>query len=161
MNNSINLEKLNKDDFHFEKTLHFNKQIVFKAFTQAKHFQKWWGPINSEITNCNIDLSVGGKLSLDMNTSKGTRQFAGEFYEIHENEKLIFSLKVLEKEQSFFETLNTVEFIEPEPGQTILTINIKVLNADPEKAIFALKGTKEGWSEGLEKLSIFLSKNII
>lgn len=160
-NDSVNLEKKSIEDLHFEKKFNFNKKIVFKAFTQAKHFQKWWGPLNSEITSCEIDLRIGGKISLYMNTENGLRRFSGEFYEILDDEKLIFSLNVFEKDHPFFETLNTIILSEPQPDQTILTLRIEVVKADSEKAPFALKGSRQGWLEGLEKLESFLSKNYL
>ncbi len=150
---STNLEKISiNNSLYFTKSYNFNKKVVYKAFTQAKYLQKWFGTLQSKVTMCEIDLQVGGKLTLELESIQGKRTFIGEYLEILENEKLIFSLNGIDKGQIFVESLNTILFNEPEPGKTNLSVNVEVNKINKEVGGSAIEGIKNGWSEGLEKL---------
>ena len=147
-----------KTNLHLTKSFNFTKKKVFKAFTEAKYFEKWFGTYQSKITIYEMNFHEGGKLALKLETESGKREFEGEYHEIIEKEKLIFSLKAIEEGQVIYETLNTVVFIEPEPGTTNISVNIEVIKADQNKAGSAIKGTELGWTDGFEKLEKLLTK---
>lgn len=150
-------KKLVTDNMQFTRSYNFDKEIVYKAFTKAKYLQQWFGTLQSKITFCEVDLKIGGKLSLVMESIQGKRQFSGEYFDIRENEKLIFSLNAIDKGEIFYETLNTVLFKEVEPGTTTVSVNVDVVKAVSEKSGSAIKGTTTGWLEGLKKLEKLLT----
>lgn len=143
-------------ELHINRTFNFPRKTVFKAFTVAKHLQKWWGPFGSENSFCEINLYIGGKLIIRMNGINKDRYFEGQFFEIKENEKLVFSLSVIENGESVFETLNTVTFNEFDSRKTELSLIVQVVKANSEILPFAIKGLNEGWSQGIEKLDKYL-----
>lgn len=156
---STDLEKMSvNNNLYFTKSYNFNKKVVYKAFTQAKYLQKWFGTLDSQIIVCEVDLKIGGKLTLELQSNHGTRTFIGEYFEIQENEKLIFSLNGVDKGQIFVESLNTVLFNEPEPGKTNLSVNVEINKLNKEIGGSAIEGTKTGWSDGLEKLIVILKE---
>ena len=154
---SNNLISANNNNLKFSKSFNFTKSKVFKAFTEEKYFQAWFGTLESKISYCKLDLQIGGNLILEMTTTKGKREFVGEYFEIKENEKLLFSLNATENGNIFYETLNTISFIELEPGKTHVTVNVEIIRADLEKGHFSMLGTRTGWIDGLEKLNKLLS----
>lgn len=158
---SANLEKMSiNNNLYFTKSYNFNKTVVYKAFTQAKYLQKWFGTLESKVTVCELDLQIGGKLTLELESIQGKRTFVGEYLEILENEKLIFSLHGIDNGQIFVESLNTILFNEPEPGKTNLSVNVEVNKLDKEIGGSAIEGTKKGWTDGLEKLVEILNEII-
>ena len=128
---SNNLKSVNNNNLQFYKYFNFNKSKVFKAFTEEKYFQAWFGTLESKISYCKLDLQIGGRLILELTSTKGKRQFIGEYFEIKENEKLLFSLNATETGNVFYETLNTISFLELEPGKTHVTVNVEIISADP------------------------------
>ena len=40
------------------------RDMVFKAWTDAEHLKRWWGPAGCEVGTCKVDLRPGGSFSL-------------------------------------------------------------------------------------------------
>ncbi|PLT44244.1 SRPBCC domain-containing protein [Paenibacillus sp. FSL W8-1187] len=48
------------NQFIMERTFGAPKDLVFRAFTEAEHLKKWWGPRGWTLTRCDIDFRPGG-----------------------------------------------------------------------------------------------------
>ena len=155
----VNFSNYNEVDteLHIERTFNFPVQSLYKAFTQAQHFQKWWGPFGSENSFCEINLFTGGSIKIDSDSAKGRRRFEGKFIEIIENEKLVFVLSPIINGESFFETNNTVIFKKIAPSVTNLSLTVHAIKPIADKAFFAIRGMVEGWKQVIDKLDTFLS----
>ncbi len=88
------------------------REIVFKAWTDPEQLQKWWGPKGFTNPVCNADAIPGGEILIHMQAPDQTiYPMAGEFHEIVEFEKLVFTAAALDKNGNrLFEVLNTVTF---------------------------------------------------
>ena len=42
------------------------RDLVFEAWTDAKHLAKWWGPHHFTNPVCELDVRVGGAIRIDM-----------------------------------------------------------------------------------------------
>ncbi len=67
-------------------------EMVWKAWTEEKHYRKWWGPENYSCPYCKIDLRVGGKYLFCMLSPKGNEYWTtGEYLEIEAPVKLVYT----------------------------------------------------------------------
>lgn len=70
-------------------------ETVWQMWTEAEHFQAWYGPTGAAIPVANMDVKVGGSrlICMEMETPNGPMQmwFAGEFREIVPNTRLVYT----------------------------------------------------------------------
>lgn len=132
------------------------REIVFKAWTDVNQLKKWWAPKGFTNPVCEIDAAPGGKILIHMQAPDGiVYPMEGEFHEIVESEKLVFTSVALdEKEKRLFEILNTITFAE-EDGKTKLTLHTAVSNIIPEAKPY-LDGMNTGWNMSLDRLNDLL-----
>jgi uncharacterized protein YndB with AHSA1/START domain len=134
------------------------RNLVFRAWTDAQHMARWWGPRGFTNPVCELEVRPGGLLRIDMRGPDGTvYPMKGVFHEIVESERLTFTSTALEDEDGkpLFEILNTVSF-EDYNGLTKLTLRAllvtKGFKLTPQAAA-ALSGMEQGWSESLYRLA--------
>ncbi len=77
----------------FEKVLDAPIDVVWKLWTDGEEFAKWYGPQGFSIPVANMDLSVGGRRLICMESPDGSMKmwFAGEFVEIVPNQRLVYT----------------------------------------------------------------------
>ena len=57
--------------------------LVFDVLTKPEHVSKWFAPFACEVTECSIDLRVGGKYHIVFVTDDGTEcSFRGTYLEV-------------------------------------------------------------------------------
>ncbi len=135
------------------------RELVWKAWTDAEMLKKWWGPHGFTNPVCEVDPRVGGKINIEMEDSegliaKGSRYpMTGEFTELEEPEKIVYTSAAIMNDEVLFDNLVTVTF-EEDNGKTKQTVHVVVTNIrDAEKAAGPLSGMEMGWSQSLEKLA--------
>lgn len=138
------------------RTFDAQRDVVFKAWTDAKQLAKWWGPHHFTNPVCEIDPRKGGAIRIDMKGPAGTpfdRVFPskGVIKEIVKPERIVFTIAALDdRGNTMLENLTTVTF-EDQKGKTRVTVHVKVLKATPEAAQY-VSGMKDGWTQSLERL---------
>lgn len=152
-------------------TREFNapRNLVFKAWTQRQHLEKWWGPKGFELFACKLDLRPGGFFHYGMRAPNGMTMWGKWiFREIVEPDRLVFVSVFSDAESRiapcpFFEvwpreTLSTVTFAEKE-GKTTVTMRGVPINAnDAEHAAFVsmFDSMNGGWNGTLDQLDAYL-----
>jgi len=128
------------------------REIVFRAWTDPEQLEKWWGPKDFTNPICNIDATPGGEILIHMQAPDRTvYPMAGEFHEILEPEKLVFTSAALDKDGNrLFEVLNTVIFSD-ENGKTTISLHAAVSNITEEGRPY-LDGMNEGWAQSIDRL---------
>jgi uncharacterized protein YndB with AHSA1/START domain len=100
-------------------------QLLFEAWTRPEHIKRWWGCEDSTITECAIDLRVGGNWSLVMRMANGSRhQFHGIYREIVRPYRLVYTECYEMPQYGNPEWLTTITF-EEHQGETVLTHHIQ------------------------------------
>ena len=129
------------------------REIVFKAWTDPEQLEKWWGPKDFTNPVCDVDVHPGGAILIHMKAPDGTvYPMDGEFHEIVEPERIVFTSAALDKNgKRLFEILNTVTFTE-EDGKTKLSLHAAVSNITDEGRPY-LDGMNEGWNQSLDRLN--------
>jgi uncharacterized protein YndB with AHSA1/START domain len=129
------------------------REVVFKAWTDPKQLQRWWGPKGFTNPVCEVDVRPGGAIRIHMRAPDGTvYPMTGVFHEIVVPERLVFSSSALDgNDDPLFEVLNTVTFAD-EGGKTKLTLQASVSKVKGHAAPH-LAGMEQGWSMALDRLA--------
>jgi uncharacterized protein YndB with AHSA1/START domain len=133
------------------------RELVFKAWTDAKHVAQWWGPKGFTNPVCEIDARVGGMLRMHMRAPDETvYPMKGQIRELVAPERLVFTnIAVDAAGRHLLEGLTTVTFAD-ESGKTKMTLHTKAV-AVVEDAAAYLQGMEAGWTQSIDKLQAFLA----
>lgn len=134
------------------RTFDFPLDLVWSAWTEAKHVREWWGPRDFTNPVCEWDARPGGKILIHMRSPEGqVFEMPGEFYEVVPKEKIVFYAAVPNSDgTTILEGVATVTF-EERDGKTHLTLHDKGVGFS-EAATYMLDGMKAGWSESLDRM---------
>jgi uncharacterized protein YndB with AHSA1/START domain len=140
-----------------ERILDAPRELVFKAWTDPKLVQQWWGPKGTNPL-CELDVRPGGSILIHMRDPDGrVYPMTGVYQEVVEPERLVFTSSALDEEGNpLFEVLTTVTFAE-QAGKTKQTLQACVLNSTAKAAPY-LAGMEVGWTQSLERLAAFVIK---
>jgi uncharacterized protein YndB with AHSA1/START domain len=136
------------------RTFDAPREVVFRAWTDARQVARWWGPHGFTNPVCEIDARPGGAIHIVMRGPEpwGDNPITGVFREVVPPERLVFTTTPLSKDDKpLFETLTTVTFAE-EQGKTRLTVHVVVTWSTPQAAP-ALAGMEEGFRQELDRLA--------
>lgn len=149
-------------EFTITRTFDAPRDIVWKAWTDQKIIQKWWGPRGVTNPTCEWDARKGGKINIVMLAGKELGDFAGQkwpmngfFKEVTAQSRIVFASNALDDVKNILlETLVTVD-LEAIGNKTKMSVHFMVTKADA-RGEFALKGAEMGWSQQLDKLGEML-----
>ncbi len=149
----------------FDRTYDAPLTRVWQAWTEPDQLRQWWGPEKTTITDCDIDLRVGGTIRVVMEAGegmgkyKGTRwPMEGTFTVIDPETQLVYDAESWtegERETTTIEHTNDVVF-SPQGNGTQVRLTINITNIGP-KATMAAFGMKWGYKAQLDKLAKLLS----
>ena len=160
-----NHESSTQSDREIVITRIFNapRELVFKAWTEAKHIEQWWGPEGFTTRVTEMDLRPGGQWCYVMISPDGTEYPAqGVFREIVPPERLVTSDEFGEGIEKVLDVdlpqgmVMTVLF-EDLDGKTKLTIQIVHESADDRRKHEEM-GVVPGWNSSLDCLDQYLPK---
>jgi len=143
-------------DLVLTRTFDAPRELVFKAWTDAKQVQQWWGPHGFTNPRCEVDARRGGAIHIDMRGPNGVvYPMKAVFEEVTEPERLVFVTSALDdRGNSMFDVRNTVIFVE-RGGKTELTLKARVVRATAVAPQY-LEGMQVGWSQSLERLQAYV-----
>ena len=121
-----------RKDLHFERTYAADRPTVWRAWTDAQTLRRWWGPDKTTVTDCEIDLRIGGTIHVvieagaDMGRYAGTRwPMTGTFTRIDDLERLTYDARSWtegEEDDSTIEHTNDISFGNASDGSTIIRL---------------------------------------
>jgi uncharacterized protein YndB with AHSA1/START domain len=125
------------------------KNLVYKAYTTPDLVRRWWTGERGEMTECEIDLRVGGTWRYVM-IAHGDFEvaFHGEYREIVPNERLV-TTEVYEGMPDA-EAVDHITFTE-ENGRTTLTMLVQHRNQE-ERDGHLNSGMEAGMQESMDRL---------
>lgn len=78
-----------------ERVLDAPVELVWKMWTEAEHFARWYGPNGAAIPIAEMDVRVGGRrhVCMEMQTPNGMMQmwFTGEYHEVVPAKRLVYT----------------------------------------------------------------------
>jgi uncharacterized protein YndB with AHSA1/START domain len=133
------------------------RELVFKAWTDAKQLAQWWGPRGFTNPVCEWDALPGKAIYVVMRAPNGADYpMGGEFREIVAPERLVFTSGALDKKGNLlFEFLHSVTFAERK-GKTLLTIQSQVIKTTAEANKY-IGGFEAGMTQSLVRLAELLA----
>jgi len=134
------------------------RRVVFQAWIDPKHLQRWWGPKSFTNPVCEVDARIGGAWRIVMRAPNGEEYPAvGIYQEIVEPERLVFTNNAIDKNGNIIiEGFTTVTFAE-ENGKTKLTLQTRGVARVPYAAAY-LQGMEAGWTQSLQRLAEEISR---
>lgn len=135
---------------------------LWAAWTDPELFKRWWGGKDFTCPACKIDLRVGGKYIACMRSPDGQDIWSGGvFREIIPTSRLVFTDMFTDPEGNLIPAsqygmgadwpdvlLITLNFSEPEPGKTLLTLRHEGMPEGQDQDL-----TSEGWRQSFDKLA--------
>lgn len=130
------------------------RDLVFEAFTQQKHIERWWAPRGA--TTHEMDVKPGGVWRYSQPVRGGSEQpFKVEFIEITKPTRLVYDYGT--DAANAPEPVRTTVTFEEEDGKTEVTLQLLfATKADREQAI--KYGAIVGAMQALEELADYVAK---
>jgi uncharacterized protein YndB with AHSA1/START domain len=125
-------------------------ELVFDVLTRAEHVRNWFAPFEDRVTQCSIDLRVGGSYRIVFVTPDGAEcAFGGTYLEIEPPTRIVATW--LFEGRPDAEAVETVELHESD-GVTTLTMNL----AFRDEAGRAHMSGSDGQEDSFNKLEDYL-----
>ncbi len=66
-----------RKDLHFERSHPADRAAVWRAWAEAETLRQWWGPEKTTVTDCEIDLRIGGTIGMVTEAGPDMGKYAG------------------------------------------------------------------------------------
>jgi len=150
----------------FDRTYRAPADRVWSAWTEPDLLRSWWGPKDTTVTDCDIDLRVGGALRIVMEAGEGMGKYrgtrwpmAGTFTAIEPELVLRYDARSWTEGQeaaTTIEHINDVSFASHN-GATRVRLIVTITKIGP-KAKMAAFGMKWGYKAHLDQLDQLLTR---
>jgi uncharacterized protein YndB with AHSA1/START domain len=129
------------------------RDLVFKAWTDARHAKSWWGPRDYPATHLEMDVRPGGVWRGRLRSTNDGKELGlgGVFREVVAPERVVFTFAWEEEGERGLETLVTVTFAEQD-GKTRMTFR-----QTPFQSIEERDGHRGGWSSSFDRLEEYVT----
>jgi uncharacterized protein YndB with AHSA1/START domain len=148
----------------FERSYTVPLATAWRAWTEPDMLRQWWGPEHTTVTDCEIDLRVGGALHVVMEAGEGMGKYqgtrwpmAGTFTVIDDHARLTYDARSWtdgEEATTTIEHTNDITFTDA-GGTTVVRLTVTITRIGP-KAKMAAFGMKWGYKAQLDKLDQLL-----
>ena len=158
-------------ELNFSRIIDAPRELVFRVWTEAKHFAQWFAPHAVAISFCRIDPRAGGELHFCHRLDDGMEVWVkGVYREVVAPQRLVFALGFVDSDgrpaaHPMFPDwpldtviLTTVIFADVN-GKTRLTVRQvlgSTLRATSDAFKRERKGAQVGWTETLERLETYV-----
>jgi len=131
------------------------RELVFKAWTDARLARSWWGPRDYPAVELEMDARPGGAWHGRLRSVDTGQELplGGVFREIVAPERIVYTFAWDREDGSRgHETLVTITFAD-ENGKTKMTFHQAVFDTVPQR-----DGHRGGWNSTFDRLAEFLAK---
>ena len=131
-------------------------ELVFDVFTKPEHVRNWFAPFTDEVTECSIDLRVGGSYHIVFVTENGTDcSFRGTYLEIEPPTRTVATW--LFEGWPDAHAVDTVELDETD-GVTTLTSKLAFRDKAGRDHMTTFDGQEDSWDKMEDVLSSLLDQ---
>ena len=128
------------------------RELVWRAWTEAEHLARWFGPKYFSSSVPELDVRVGGALRIVMHGPDGNDYpMKGVFREVTPPSRLVFSNIAIDNDGNHLLEGETTVILEEDGGRTKLTLHAHAKGLVP-LAPQMLAGMEAGWSQSLDKM---------
>ncbi len=131
--------------------------LTFKAWTEAEHLARWWGPEGFTVASAESDPRPGGAFAIVMRGPDGVDYpMSGVYRELDPPRRLVADSSVIAEDgRRLLEAVTTVTFVDHD-GKTELTVAERAVALEPEAAQM-LGGMEVGMAQSLRRLDDLLT----
>lgn len=156
-----------KKDLRFERTYPASPDAVWRAWTEADRLRQWWGPEKTTVTECEVDLRVGGRIYVVTEAGEEMGKYAGTRWPmdatislVEERARLTYEARSWTEGQEDTATIHhTNELVLTEVGgRTTINLHVAITQIGP-KAKMAAFGMKWGYKQQLDQLEQVLASS--
>ncbi|MEA3081381.1 MAG: hypothetical protein QOD54_1049 [Sphingomonadales bacterium] len=150
--NPTNVERLSDRELAVTRLFDAPPRLVFKAWSDASLFRRWWMPASSgvNLVGCDMDVRTGGKYRLEFAAGDQTMAFFGKYLDVVPEQRIVWTNDEGEDDGA----VTTVTF-EDQGGKTLVTYH----ETYPSKEALeeAMSGSAAGLPEQFEQLAELLA----
>ena len=147
---SLTLTLLSDTEIRMTRQFRAPRALVFEAHTKVEHLRRWWGPRNTTLTVCDVDLRVGGQWRYVCREESGAEfGFRGEYREIDPVQRLAYTFEF--EGMPGHICLETLEF--EEAGGVTTLIDTTTFDSKEDRDGMLESGMEEGANESMDRLS--------
>jgi uncharacterized protein YndB with AHSA1/START domain len=131
-------------------------EIVFRAWSQADLFRRWWVPKGApmSLVSCDMDVRAGGKYRLEFGVGgSDTLAFYGKYLEVIPDQRIVWT-----NDEGEEGAITTVTF-EGQGGRTLLTFH--EIYPTKEALDEAMNGAAAGLPQQLDQLDELLTSTTV
>lgn len=160
------LQLFKKKQLEFERSYPAPTESVWRAWTEPDMLRQWWGPENTTVTDCEIELRVGGTIHIVMEAGEGMGKYrgtrwpmTGTFTTIDDQVHLRYDARSWtegEQPNTTIEHTNDITFTNSNRN-TVVRLSITITKIGP-KAKMAAYGMKWGYKSYLDRLEQVLQR---
>jgi uncharacterized protein YndB with AHSA1/START domain len=156
------LEDLERPDATREivqtRFLNAPRDLVFEAFTNPQHVDRWWGPRGFTTKTCSMDVRPGGEWRFDMTMENGpTFRNLVRYFEVVRPERLVFEQGDVTESGESNAMHVTVTFTERD-GKTELLMRGVFPSADVREFVAREFKAVEGGKQTIDRLEEWLAE---
>ena len=141
-----------------ERTFDAPVELIWQMWTQPEHFQKWYGPKGFTVPVAELDVRVGGKRLICMESPDGSMKMwtTGEHIEVSPVERLVYT-ESMSDENGNVMSPSDMGMPEGSPTTTEVTIVLEDLGGRT-KMVMTHAGVPadspgaSGWNQAFDKL---------
>ncbi|HET9141682.1 SRPBCC family protein [Actinophytocola sp.] len=131
------------------------RHLVFAALTRPALITRWFGARGWNITDCQLDLRVGGAWRFVSHGPHGARMAQGGVYRVIEPPGLLVYTEVFDDQSYPGESLVTHELVE-RAGRTTLTCTVRYASRQARDTVLRYP-MRRGVGESFDRLSELLT----
>jgi len=157
--------------FVIEREFAAPRDLVFRAWTEPKMLEHWWGPKGCGARVLSFDLRLDGTAHFSMRTPDG-KVMMGKwvFREIAPPERIVFVNSFADEKMQIvrhpylanwpLEILTTVTFAEEHEKTKVIVHWVPICPTEAERVVFTKhhESMQKGWGGSLDELTDFLAK---
>ena len=158
-------------DFKITREFNAPQDLVWKAWTEQAHLEKWGSPQGFTMTCKKFEFKVGGENHYCQRTLDGNEMWGKQKYlEIHPTHKLVYLQSFADAEGNIIShpmsatwplTMKTTITLEEKSGKTLLTLIWTPYEANDENITTfngAMDGMSKGWAGSFAKFEEYLAE---
>ena len=145
-----------RTDLSFTRVLAAPRHVLWTCWTTPEHIKKFFVPKPHEVTDCDIDLRVGGRFNTTFRVDGNEMRNEGIYLEVIDGEKLVFTDAYTEGWKPAPDPFMTaiVLFEDHDDGGTRYTAIARHRSAEARKAHEDM-GFFDGWGTAADQLDAY------
>jgi len=134
--------------------------LIWQIWTQPQHFKKWYGPQGFTVSVAKMDVRVGGKclICMETQTPDGSIKIwtTGEYIEVVTNKRLVYTDSIADAHG------NVIESDGDQPTMTRVTIVLEALGGRTKMLVTHAgvpanqAGASTGWEQSFAKMADYI-----